>query len=86
MIQNQINDLLNQIKSIFCYSWNKNLGYGLKNNFDVLALQTALNIDGLYSGPITGNFFTLTKNAVKEFQKNTALIKLAMSAQKQEQN
>lgn len=37
-------------------------------NDDVKALQTFLRSEGLYTGPVTGNFLSLTYRAVKAFQ------------------
>ncbi|MDD5431309.1 MAG: peptidoglycan-binding domain-containing protein [Candidatus Pacebacteria bacterium] len=54
---------------IFTYTWNKDLYYGLKNNDDVEALQSVLILEGCYNGPITGNFYSKTRTAVKCFQK-----------------
>ncbi len=48
--------------------FNQNLYYGLKNNGEVKRLQEFLTNQGLYSGPATGNFFSLTREAVKKFQ------------------
>ncbi|MFA4890164.1 MAG: peptidoglycan-binding domain-containing protein [Candidatus Paceibacterota bacterium] len=56
--------------SDFCYDWQNNLYYGLRENNDVRFLQTALNKEGLLAEDyITGNFFNLTFNSVKSFQK-----------------
>lgn len=49
-------------------NFTKNLWYGMRNNQDVQALQTVLTQQGIYSGPVTGNFFTQTLTAVKKFQ------------------
>lgn len=48
--------------------FNKNLYYGIQKSSDVSALQEFLTENGNYSGPITGNFFSLTLAAVKRFQ------------------
>jgi peptidoglycan hydrolase-like protein with peptidoglycan-binding domain len=48
--------------------FSENLSYGLQNNTQVSELQEFLTAQGLYSGPITGNFYLLTMNAVKVFQ------------------
>lgn len=53
----------------FSYSWAKDLYFGLKNSEDVRALQNALFLEGVYSGPISGNFSDATRKAVVEFQK-----------------
>jgi len=43
--------------------------YGLKNHAGVRRLQEIMRDDGVYSGPVTGNFYALTRSAVKLFQK-----------------
>jgi peptidoglycan hydrolase-like protein with peptidoglycan-binding domain len=48
--------------------FTENLYYGLQNNSQVSQLQEFLTSQGLYSGPITGNFYFLTLGAVKAFQ------------------
>jgi len=48
--------------------FTQNLYYGLQNNSQVTQLQEFLTSQGLYSGPITGNFYSLTLNAVRAFQ------------------
>ncbi|OGY63454.1 MAG: hypothetical protein A3B92_01540 [Candidatus Harrisonbacteria bacterium RIFCSPHIGHO2_02_FULL_42_16] len=53
----------------FSYTWNRDLYYGLTNDKDVQALQNALILEGVYKGPVTGNFFRLTRQAVIDFQK-----------------
>jgi len=52
----------------FSHCWNTDLFFGMANNSDVLALQQALTLEGVYSGPITGNFFDLTRAGVIAFQ------------------
>lgn len=49
-------------------SFDKNLYYGLRNDVSVTELQELLTEKGFYSGPITGNFYSLTLKAVKDFQ------------------
>lgn len=49
-------------------SFSSNLSYGMANNADIKALQQFLTAQGDYSGPISGNFFTLTQQALKKFQ------------------
>jgi len=51
------------------YSFSKNLYYGIEGSNDVTLLQQLLTKLGFYSGPITGNFYSLTRNAVIKFQK-----------------
>ncbi len=48
--------------------FNQNLYYGLKNNSEVKRLQEFLTDQKVYSGPVTGNFFALTREGVKKFQ------------------
>jgi len=50
------------------FSFQNNLSYGMTGNSDVIQLQTLLTSQGLYSSPVTGNFFSLTKAAVEAFQ------------------
>jgi peptidoglycan hydrolase-like protein with peptidoglycan-binding domain len=50
-------------------TFKNDLYYGMKNNSEVLLLQKALQSNGVYSGPQTGNFYTLTLSAVKKFQR-----------------
>lgn len=54
---------------LFSYTWNKDLYYGLTNDKDVEALQNALVMEGCYTGPVTGNFYRLTRAGVICFQK-----------------
>ena len=46
----------------------KDLKYGMTGDAEVTELQEFLTSEGLYSGPITGNFYSLTLKAVKSFQ------------------
>lgn len=48
--------------------FDRNLYYGIKGDSQVQELQEFLTEQGVYSGPITGNFFALTQKAVKNFQ------------------
>ena len=50
-------------------SFETDLSFGITGSAKVTTLQEFLRDQGLYTGPITGNFFTLTKNAVIAFQK-----------------
>lgn len=52
----------------FSHTFNRNLYFGIRNNSEVTALQNALLLQGIYKGPVTGNFFNLTLQAVREFQ------------------
>ncbi len=53
--------------------FNSDLSYGMTDNLGVQALQTFLTKQGLYSGPISGNFFTLTQAGVKKYQTSVGL-------------
>lgn len=49
--------------------FDRNLYYGLRNDADVVRLQDFLRQSGFSSYPVsTGNFFTITLQAVKNFQ------------------
>ncbi|MDO8556910.1 MAG: peptidoglycan-binding protein [Candidatus Jorgensenbacteria bacterium] len=46
----------------------KDLYFGIQSDSEVMKLQEFLTGEGVYSGPITGNFFSLTLKAVKNYQ------------------
>lgn len=48
--------------------FDRDLYFGMRRDPDVQALQEFLSDQNLYSGPITGNFLSLTLRAVKSFQ------------------
>jgi len=54
-------------------SFEKNLTYGVKNNDDVRELQEFLKDQKLFTGPITGNYFSLTRSAVIRFQQKNGV-------------
>ena len=54
--------------SVSAKTFDNNLYFGITNNSDVQMLQEFLTDQGVYSGPITGNFFSLTLAAVKKYQ------------------
>ncbi len=58
-------------------SFDKNLYYGLQSDQQVKELQEFLTDQGVYSGPITGNFFSLTLAAVKKYQSQNGIIPAA---------
>lgn len=60
--------LLFLIPSFAFASFDRNLYYGLQKDSQVQELQEFLTDQNVYSGPITGNFFSLTLSAVKKFQ------------------
>jgi len=62
---------------LFAQSFETDLYFGLRNNADVSRLQQFLTLQGFYSGPITGNFLTLTREAVKKFQMAKKLNRLS---------
>ena len=70
-LQAQLVQLQTQIgtQSEFIYNFDRNLYFGMQNDPDVVALQSMLLREEVYSGPITGNFFNLTFQAVKSFQR-----------------
>ena len=55
--------------SLAFVSFARNLRYGLENSTDVTKLQRYLTDEKLYSGPITGNYFSRTTKAVKSLQR-----------------
>ncbi len=60
------------INSVSAAEFNTNLKFGSKGA-DVVKLQEFLAEQNLYSGPITGNFFSLTLKAVKALQTREAI-------------
>ncbi len=54
--------------------FDRNLYFGLRNDHDVTTLQTFLRDQGLYNGPITGNFLSFTKAAVQRLQRALGII------------
>jgi hypothetical protein len=54
---------------LFSYTWDRDLYYGLTNDKDVEALQNVLVMESCYTGPVTGNFYRLTRAGVICFQK-----------------
>lgn len=63
--------------AVLPYFWKQDLKYGLKNDPDVFALQTALLLEGVYPPagftknecPLSGTYFDCTRGAVLAFQK-----------------
>lgn len=53
--------------------FERDLFLGMGNNKDVSKLQEFLRDLGLYTGPVTGNFFALTKEGVKKFQEREGI-------------
>ncbi|MCR4307106.1 MAG: peptidoglycan-binding protein [Candidatus Berkelbacteria bacterium] len=54
-------------------SFDTNLYYGLQNSQSVVELQEFLTSQGHYSGPVTGNFYSLTLAGVQVFQEANAI-------------
>ena len=59
----------------------RSLEYGMKGD-DVLALQTRLKELLYYNGPLSGQFAEVTRNAVKEVQKNYGLVQTGIADEK----
>ncbi len=57
--------------------FKNDLYFGLRNNEEVRNLQQFLLDQGVYNGPITGNFFSLTLQGVKNFQKRQDISPMA---------
>lgn len=58
--------------SVFA-SFDKDLFYGMRGEEQIMELQEFLAAENLYSGPITGNFYSLTSEGVKKFQKRESI-------------
>ncbi len=50
-------------------SISKDLYFGMRGSPEVESLQQFLKDGGFYAGPVTGNFFSLTREAVKKLQR-----------------
>lgn len=61
--------LLSSVSAKADSSFSKDLYFGMQKDSEVTKLQEFLSSEGLYSGPITGNYFSLTMKAVVAFQK-----------------
>lgn len=57
----------------FHYVWNQNLQIGSPYTEDIKALQEALTQIGMFTGEITGGFYSKTFAAVKQFQKKNGI-------------
>ncbi len=57
--------------------FTRNLYFGISNDPEVTQLQNFLTEQGFYSGPVTGNFFSLTLEGVKRFQQNYGITPVA---------
>lgn len=54
-------------------NFNKDLSFGMKNSADVKSLQQFLSQEGHFKGEATGNYFNVTAEAVKSFQKSNKI-------------
>lgn len=54
-------------------SFERDLYHGLSADADVKRLQEFLRAENVYSGPVTGNFFDLTREGVKKFQEREGI-------------
>ena len=55
-------------------TFDQNLYFGIQGDSEVKQLQEFLTDQGIYSGPISGNFFSLTLAGVKNFQSREGII------------
>jgi len=61
---------INQYDSkILPHNWSKDLSFRMMDEIEVAALQMALIIEGVYNGPLTGNFLEFTREGVIKFQR-----------------
>lgn len=65
--------LVSHLSSALGAGFERDLYFGLRDNPEVTKLQEFLRDQGIYSGPVTGGFFSLTRDAVKNFQKREGI-------------
>lgn len=58
-------------------TFERDLYFGIYNDPEVTKLQEFLTVEDVYDGPITGNFFSLTLQGVKNFQLREGIIPVA---------
>lgn len=58
-----------QSTSGFNYTWTRDLQIGSPYQGDIIALQQALTLEGVYTGELTGGFYNQTYTAVQAFQR-----------------
>lgn len=58
---------------ILAAAFERDLYFGMRGDADVTKLQQFLQSQGLYSGPVTGNLFSLTQEGVKKFQEKESI-------------
>lgn len=61
------------VPSLAFANFDRNVKYGTRNSDDVREVQEFLTDQGVYNGPITGNFYSLTLRGVKNFQSKQGL-------------
>lgn len=61
----------------FAAGFERDLYFGVSNDADVTRLQEFLKSQSVYSGPVTGNFFSLTRDGVKRFQEREGIAPVA---------
>ncbi len=61
----------------FAAGFERDLYFGVSNDADVTRLQEFLKLQGVYSGPVTGNFFSLTREGVRRFQEREGIVPVA---------
>ena len=59
--------------AVFAAGFDRDLYYGIADDRDVTRLQEFLKSQSVYSGPVTGNFFSLTRGGVKRFQEREGI-------------
>jgi len=55
-------------------TFDHDLYFGMSDNSEVTMLQAFLHDKGFYNGPVTGGFFSLTKQAVIAFQEKEGIV------------
>lgn len=60
--------------AVSAVTFEQDLYFGMSDNPEVTMLQEFLRDKGIYDGPITGNFLSLTKQAVMAFQEKEGII------------
>src|SRR3990167_261832 len=59
--------------AVFAAGFDRDLYYGIADDRDVTRLQEFLKSQSVYSGPVTGNFFSLTREGVRRFQEREGI-------------
>lgn len=58
---------------VFAANFDHDISYGTRHDPEVTSLQEFLTKNGSYQGPLTGNFFSLTRQALIDFQKKEGI-------------